>query len=160
MLWDTAGQEEFDALTKAYYRGAQVTGRTSSEIWSPYHYLCYHHLPCPHFHNHHPYHHHHCHITISPPPSTSATHGPKQTLPHISDPHQPCVDPLIIIYCNTLVLCCDVLCLFLFSFQFCNFAMLQACVVAFSTTDRASLSAVRKWRKKVGWDILLQRAWR
>lgn len=23
MLWDTAGQEEFDALTKAYYRGAQ-----------------------------------------------------------------------------------------------------------------------------------------
>lgn len=21
MLWDTAGQEEFDALTKAYYRG-------------------------------------------------------------------------------------------------------------------------------------------
>ena len=24
MLWDTAGQEEFDALTKAYYRGAQV----------------------------------------------------------------------------------------------------------------------------------------
>jgi len=47
MLWDTAGQEEFDALTKAYYRGA------------------------------------------------------------------------------------------------------QACVVAFSTTDRASLAAVRKWRKKV-----------
>ena len=25
MLWDTAGQEEFDAITKAYYRGAQVT---------------------------------------------------------------------------------------------------------------------------------------
>ena len=24
MLWDTAGQEEFDALTKSYYRGAQV----------------------------------------------------------------------------------------------------------------------------------------
>ena len=24
MLWDTAGQEEFDAITKAYYRGAQV----------------------------------------------------------------------------------------------------------------------------------------
>jgi len=24
MLWDTAGQEEFDALTKAYYRGAQA----------------------------------------------------------------------------------------------------------------------------------------
>jgi len=23
MLWDTAGQEEFDALTKVYYRGAQ-----------------------------------------------------------------------------------------------------------------------------------------
>lgn len=23
MLWDTAGQEEFDAITKAYYRGAQ-----------------------------------------------------------------------------------------------------------------------------------------
>lgn len=21
MLWDTAGQEEFDAITKAYYRG-------------------------------------------------------------------------------------------------------------------------------------------
>eukprot|EP00117_Sycon_ciliatum_P036190 scpid24587/ scgid27283/ Ras-related protein Rab-23 len=24
MLWDTAGQEEFDAITKSYYRGAQV----------------------------------------------------------------------------------------------------------------------------------------
>lgn len=24
MLWDTAGQEEFDAITRAYYRGAQV----------------------------------------------------------------------------------------------------------------------------------------
>jgi len=24
MLWDTAGQEEFNAITKAYYRGAQV----------------------------------------------------------------------------------------------------------------------------------------
>ena len=23
-LWDTAGQEEFDAITKAYYRGAQA----------------------------------------------------------------------------------------------------------------------------------------
>ena len=24
MLWDTAGQEEFDCLTKCYYRGAQA----------------------------------------------------------------------------------------------------------------------------------------
>ena len=24
MLWDTAGQEEFDAITKAYYRGRYV----------------------------------------------------------------------------------------------------------------------------------------
>jgi hypothetical protein len=24
MLWDTAGQEEFDAITKAYYRGKYV----------------------------------------------------------------------------------------------------------------------------------------
>ena len=24
MLWDTAGQEEFDAITRAYYRGAQA----------------------------------------------------------------------------------------------------------------------------------------
>jgi hypothetical protein len=24
MLWDTAGQEEFDAITKAYYRGGYV----------------------------------------------------------------------------------------------------------------------------------------
>jgi Ras-related protein Rab-23 len=24
MLWDTAGQEEFDAITKSYYRGAQA----------------------------------------------------------------------------------------------------------------------------------------
>ena len=24
MVWDTAGQEEFDAITKAYYRGAQA----------------------------------------------------------------------------------------------------------------------------------------
>ena len=29
MLWDTAGQEEFDALTKAYYRGAQVKNTIS-----------------------------------------------------------------------------------------------------------------------------------
>lgn len=25
MLWDTAGQEEFDAITKAYYRGKTPT---------------------------------------------------------------------------------------------------------------------------------------
>lgn len=24
MLWDTAGQEEFDAITKSYYRGKQI----------------------------------------------------------------------------------------------------------------------------------------
>lgn len=24
MLWDTAGQEEFDAITKAYYRGEKI----------------------------------------------------------------------------------------------------------------------------------------
>lgn len=24
MLWDTAGQEEFDAITKAYYRGSSL----------------------------------------------------------------------------------------------------------------------------------------
>ena len=24
MLWDTAGQEEFDAITRAYYRGAHA----------------------------------------------------------------------------------------------------------------------------------------
>ena len=24
MLWDTAGQEEFDAITKAYYRGKEI----------------------------------------------------------------------------------------------------------------------------------------
>jgi GTPase SAR1 family protein len=30
MLWDTAGQEEFNAITKAYYRGAQVRHATSS----------------------------------------------------------------------------------------------------------------------------------
>lgn len=26
MLWDTAGQEEFDAITKAYYRGQRTHG--------------------------------------------------------------------------------------------------------------------------------------
>lgn len=31
MLWDTAGQEEFDAITKAYYRGSYNTF-ISSEI--------------------------------------------------------------------------------------------------------------------------------
>ena len=25
MVWDTAGQEEFDAITKAYYRGMYVS---------------------------------------------------------------------------------------------------------------------------------------
>ncbi|XP_067647765.1 ras-related protein Rab-23 [Eurosta solidaginis] len=30
MLWDTAGQEEFDAITKAYYRGAQACVLTFS----------------------------------------------------------------------------------------------------------------------------------
>ena len=24
-MWDTAGQEEFDAITKAYYRGEEIT---------------------------------------------------------------------------------------------------------------------------------------
>lgn len=30
MLWDTAGQEEFDAITKSYYRGAQACVLTFS----------------------------------------------------------------------------------------------------------------------------------
>lgn len=30
MLWDTAGQEEFDAITRAYYRGAQACVLTFS----------------------------------------------------------------------------------------------------------------------------------
>jgi len=36
MLWDTAGQEEFDAITKAYYRGAQACVLTFSttDRWS------------------------------------------------------------------------------------------------------------------------------
>lgn len=29
MLWDTAGQEEFDAITKAYYRGELSCGKAS-----------------------------------------------------------------------------------------------------------------------------------
>uniref|UniRef100_T2M311 Ras-related protein Rab-23 n=1 Tax=Hydra vulgaris TaxID=6087 RepID=T2M311_HYDVU len=32
MLWDTAGQEEFDAITKAYYRGAQACVLTFSVV--------------------------------------------------------------------------------------------------------------------------------
>lgn len=32
MLWDTAGQEEFDAITKAYYRGAQACVLTFSTV--------------------------------------------------------------------------------------------------------------------------------
>ncbi|KAK0069654.1 ras-related protein Rab-23 [Biomphalaria pfeifferi] len=32
MLWDTAGQEEFDAITKAYYRGAQACVLTFSTL--------------------------------------------------------------------------------------------------------------------------------
>lgn len=29
MLWDTAGQEEFDAITKAYYRGETACGASA-----------------------------------------------------------------------------------------------------------------------------------
>ncbi|KAK3736345.1 hypothetical protein QZH41_020797 [Actinostola sp. cb2023] len=32
MLWDTAGQEEFDAITKAYYRGAQACALVFSTV--------------------------------------------------------------------------------------------------------------------------------
>lgn len=32
MLWDTAGQEEFDAITKAYYRGAQACAVVFSTV--------------------------------------------------------------------------------------------------------------------------------
>ncbi|XP_071837793.1 ras-related protein Rab-23-like isoform X2 [Apostichopus japonicus] len=32
MLWDTAGQEEFDAITKSYYRGAQAGVLTFSTV--------------------------------------------------------------------------------------------------------------------------------
>lgn len=31
MLWDTAGQEEFDAITKAYYRG-ETAGAPLGEV--------------------------------------------------------------------------------------------------------------------------------
>ena len=75
MLWDTAGQEEFDALTKSYYRGAQVMI-----------------------------------IVIDK----------KKTLLNC---HSSSTDQTPLCF--------------------------QACVFAFSTTDRASLLAVRKWRKKV-----------
>ncbi len=36
MLWDTAGQEEFDAITKAYYRGEYVltTIRPLSHVYT------------------------------------------------------------------------------------------------------------------------------
>ncbi len=32
MLWDTAGQEEFDAITKAYYRGECITTGVSASL--------------------------------------------------------------------------------------------------------------------------------
>lgn len=32
MLWDTAGQEEFDAITKAYYRGKGKTSWMQKQI--------------------------------------------------------------------------------------------------------------------------------
>lgn len=32
MIWDTAGQEEFDAITKAYYRG-MCTNLSHTEFW-------------------------------------------------------------------------------------------------------------------------------
>lgn len=32
MLWDTAGQEEFDAITKAYYRGKTPTTVTNTTL--------------------------------------------------------------------------------------------------------------------------------
>ena len=73
MLWDTAGQEEFDALTKSYYRGAQV-GLVML-------------------------------VMLITPVTLFNVHA--------------------------------------------NHAFFQACVFAFSTTDRASLLAIRKWRKKV-----------
>ena len=31
MLWDTAGQDEFDALTKAYYRGTQACAFSTTD---------------------------------------------------------------------------------------------------------------------------------
>lgn len=31
-LWDTAGQEEFDSITKTYYRGGVVRGAVSSGV--------------------------------------------------------------------------------------------------------------------------------
>ena len=37
MLWDTAGQEEFDAITKAYYRGKRalpVSWDGGHDTWS------------------------------------------------------------------------------------------------------------------------------
>lgn len=33
MLWDTAGQEEFDAITKAYYRGKIIIINKTQVLW-------------------------------------------------------------------------------------------------------------------------------
>lgn len=33
MLWDTAGQEEFDAITKAYYRGETTVAPLAPMWW-------------------------------------------------------------------------------------------------------------------------------
>ena len=83
MLWDTAGQEEFDALTKSYYRGAQV--------------------------------------------------GLVMLIMLI----------MLVMLVMLVMLTMPVMLIMLIMFAF------QACVFAFSTTDRASLLAIRKWRKKV-----------
>merc|ERR1712078_471742 len=38
MIWDTAGQEEFDSLTKAYYRGRfEVRTRVCACVWGGAH---------------------------------------------------------------------------------------------------------------------------
>ena len=90
MLWDTAGQEEFDALTKSYYRGAQV-------------------------------------FTM-----LMMVERKRQLATLVSNATTNSYNWLLLFYKST-------------SLYF------QACVFAFSTTDRASLLAVRKWRKKVRW---------
>lgn len=36
MLWDTAGQEEFDAITKAYYRGKTSPPHPTHPLWYKY----------------------------------------------------------------------------------------------------------------------------
>lgn len=127
MLWDTAGQEEFDAITKAYYRGK------SQSLWQQFTLQRRVNDLKPSF----------CLSQIL----LLSLHLSASVIPHFGSSVQNTAYNHTKGYIQETDQTGNMNC-FLF-LLFSSFAGAQACVLVFSTTDRDSFQSIDSWREKV-----------